>query len=122
VTFEARARASASRLVKHFSGGQHSIAFTKVGGTMPATSRTLTPTQASMTLKCTRPAPFQKELVDGERVRIDDVQVLISKGGPARTFELEPGLFATVDGKSYKVENVQDLAGGDVVHLRGNPT
>jgi hypothetical protein len=122
VTFEARAKASASRLVKHFGGGLHSIVFTKVGGAMPATTRTLTPTSTTMTLRCTRPAPFQKELVDGERVRIDDVRVLISKGGPARTFELEPGLFASVDGKSYRVENVEDLAGGDVLQLRGNPT
>ena len=63
-----------------------------------------------------------RKLVDGERIQVDDVRVMVSKAGLTLTFELEPDLLAAVGGKTYKVVSVQPLAGAYVLQLRGNPS
>lgn len=121
MSFGQRASASASRLVSHFSEGT-TVVLTKVGGTFNRATRGLTPSPATMTLACTEPAPYLRKLVDGQRIQVDDLRVMISKAGLTLTFALEPGLLATVGGKTYKVESVQPLAGSYVLQLRGNPS
>lgn len=121
MSFSTRATASASRIVNRFSGGA-TIVFASVGGTFDPVTRTLTPSSAGMTLACTRPTSFSKFVVDGTLIQANDVRVLVSKGGPPRTFEITAGLFATVGGTVYRVVNVLDGAGGDEIQLRGNPS
>lgn len=122
MSFAARTAASASRLVQHFGGATTTVVLKKVGGTFDRATRALTPSPATMTLDCTEPAPYVRKLVDGQRIQVDDLRILISKAGPALTFELEPDLLATVGGKTYKVVTVLPLAGSWVLQLRGNPS
>lgn len=121
MSFAARSSASASRLVGHFSDGS-SVVLTKVGGTFNRSTRALSPSPATMTLACTKPAPYVRKLVDGQRIQVDDLRILISKAGLTLTFALEPDLLAAVGGKTYKVISVQPLAGSYVLQLRGNPS
>ena len=122
MSFAARTAASASRLVSHFGTATTTVVLTKVGGTFDRATRELTTSPATMTLACTTPAPYVRKLVDGQRIQVDDMRVLVSKAGAALTFELEPDLLAAVGGKTYKVVSVLPLAGSYVLQLRGNPS
>jgi len=118
MSFADRAAASAGRLVSHFSGGT-TITIRSSAGTFDPSDRSVTPSGGTMTLVCTYPTPYGSKLVDGERIRANDLRVLIRQADPARTFEPRPDQLATIGSSQYRIVCVDPQAGADELQLRG---
>ncbi len=118
MSFEARARASARRVVGHFGEGL-TVTIRSVGGTLNTSTRGMTASVTSMTVPCTEPEPDVLRLADGSRVETGELVILLEAGNPSLTFEPQPEMVAEIRSKSYRIARAQREAGGFSLRLVG---
>lgn len=118
MTLADRLSASAARLVDHFAYASTLRLIKQTGGT-PTATRGVTVATTAATVRCSTPTPYGAALRDGDRILDGDFRVYLWAQDSALTFAPAPGMVVELDGDSYRVVDVQKLAGAWELHLRG---